>query len=276
MFHLGERSYDHVLLLPTKAKGRFLEIFYILIVLVPHTNLGTALGPNLTPNILLDFINAKGSILVAVSSRTTVSSSLVSLLLELDIHLPPDRTGLVVDHFNYDVNSASEKHDVLLLPTPGPIRQGVVDFFSGKSPESGRIAFPNGVGQTLGQGPLLAPILRAPSTSYSYNPKEQGEAVDDLWAAGSQLALVRACPYVILLQHELVQGRQDFTAPTSQCLIIKARLRADQREGKEPRTHFTTTSVRPQQSTPSCLLRWNISQVLRDWMDFSVFPGDSG
>ena len=190
MFHLGERSYDHVLLLPTKAKGRFLELFYIIIFLVPHTNLGTALGPNLTPNILLDFINAKGNILVAVSSRTTVSSSLVSLLLELDIHLPPDRTGLVVDHFNYDLNSASEKHDVLVLPAPGPLRLGVRDFFSPDAPNGERLVFPNTLAQTLGQGPLLTPILRAPSTAYSYNPKDQADELDDLWAAGEQLSLV--------------------------------------------------------------------------------------
>src|SRR5699024_8413498 len=42
------------------------------------------------------------------------------------------------------------------------------------------------------QSHLLAPVLRAPSTAYSYNPKEQAETVDpdDLFAAGQQLALV--------------------------------------------------------------------------------------
>ncbi|TGJ87950.1 hypothetical protein E0Z10_g865 [Xylaria hypoxylon] len=182
LFHLGERSYDHVLLFPTKAKG---------------------LGPNLTPNVLLEFINAEGNILLALSGSTPVPSSLVSVLLEFDIHLPTDRQGLVVDHFNYDTTSASEKHDVLLLPTPGPLRPDYKHFFSLSSSgapdgrerageRSGVVAFPNGIGQTLGQGPLLSPILRAPSTSYSYNPKEESEAVDDLFASGSQLSLVSA------------------------------------------------------------------------------------
>ncbi|GAW19579.1 hypothetical protein ANO14919_090670 [Xylariales sp. No.14919] len=180
LFHLGERSYDHVLFLPTKAKG---------------------LGPNLTPNILLEFINAEGNILLALSGSTPVPSSLVSVLLEFDIHLPSDRQGLVVDHFNYDTASASEKHDVLLLPTPGPLRPDYKDFFSLSSSDTpdGReragervVAFPNGVGQTLGQGSLLSPILRAPSTSYSYNPKEESETIDDLFASGSQLSLVSA------------------------------------------------------------------------------------
>ncbi|KAI1080216.1 Dolichyl-diphosphooligosaccharide-protein glycosyltransferase 48kDa subunit [Whalleya microplaca] len=169
LFHLGERSYDHVLFLPTKSKG---------------------LGPNLTPNILLDFINAEGNILLALSAATPAPTSLVSLLLELDIHLPPDRQGLVVDHFNYDTTSAAEKHDVLLLPPPGPLRPDVKDFFSPLADNGELLAFPDGMGQTLGDGSLLTPLLRAPATAYSYNPKEQAEVVDDLFASGAQLSLV--------------------------------------------------------------------------------------
>ncbi|KAI0013821.1 Dolichyl-diphosphooligosaccharide-protein glycosyltransferase 48kDa subunit [Xylariaceae sp. FL0662B] len=168
LFHLGERSYDHVLFFPTKSKG---------------------LGPNLTPNILLDFINAEGNILVALSASTPVPTSLVSLFLELDIHLPPDRQGLVVDHFNYDVLSAPEKHDVLLLPPPGPLRPDVKNFFSPPAENGELLAFPDGMGQSLGPGSLLAPILRAPETAYSYNPKEQTATIDDLFAAASQLSL---------------------------------------------------------------------------------------
>ncbi|KXH25438.1 dolichyl-diphosphooligosaccharide-protein glycosyltransferase 48kD subunit [Colletotrichum nymphaeae SA-01] len=170
LFKLGERVYDHVLLFPSKSKG---------------------LGPNLTPNILLQFINAKGNILLSLSSESTVPTSIVSLLAELDIALPADRTGLVVDHFNYDTVSASEKHDVLAIPAPKSARTGVKNFFH----EDGEvIAFPNGVGHVLGAGQLLTPILRAPKTAYSYNPKEQAEVVDasDLFAAGEQLALVSA------------------------------------------------------------------------------------
>ncbi|KAI0191929.1 Dolichyl-diphosphooligosaccharide--protein glycosyltransferase subunit WBP1 [Astrocystis sublimbata] len=175
--HLGERVYDHVLLFPTKAKG---------------------LGPNLTPSILLDFVNAQGNILLALSGSAPVPSSLVSVLLEFDIHLPTDRQGLVVDHFNYDVASASDKHDVLLLPQPGQLRPDYKNHFGHSGgPASGSeahplIAFPRGVGITLGQGSLLAPILRAPSTSYSYNPKEDSETIDDLFATGAQLSLASA------------------------------------------------------------------------------------
>lgn len=53
------------------------------------------------------------------------------------------------------------------------------------------VAFPRAVGQTLGSNsPLLAPILRAPRTAYTYNPKDEAEGVDDTFAVGSQLSLI--------------------------------------------------------------------------------------
>lgn len=146
----------------------------------------------MTPNLLLQFLNAKGNILLTLSSSSAVPSSIVSLLAELDIALPAERTGLVVDHFNHDVVSSAESHDVLLLPVPRPIRNDISDLFASGAPSDTVLAFPHGVGASLGNGPLLTPIVRAPSTAYSYNPKEQGEVLpaDELFGAGSQLALV--------------------------------------------------------------------------------------
>lgn len=148
----------------------------------------------MTPAILLKFLQSDGNILLTLSSSTPTPSSISSLLQELDIQLPPERNSLVVDHFNYDSISASEKHDVLLLPRPGAIRPGTVNYFGGPSAAAEKyIAFPRAVGQTLGNtSPLLAPILRAPETAYSYNPKEDAETVEDPFATGSQLSLVTA------------------------------------------------------------------------------------
>ncbi|KAL1887880.1 oligosaccharyl transferase glycoprotein complex, beta subunit [Sporothrix stenoceras] len=171
LFRLGERAYDHVIFFPTKAKG---------------------LGPNLTPQLLVQFLNSEGNILVALSSANTASSSIVSLLNELDIALPTDRTGLVVDHFNYDTSAAADLHDVLLLPVPAA-KSGVRSLFDTPESASGEqlLAFPRGVGHVLGDSPYLAPILSAPRTAYSYNPNEQADAVsDELFASGSQLKLV--------------------------------------------------------------------------------------
>jgi oligosaccharyltransferase complex subunit beta len=95
----------------------------------------------------------------------------------------------VVDHFNYDSTSASDKHDVLLLPYPTALRPGLMNYFGGE----GHIAVPRAVGQVLGNdSPMLSPILRAPSTAYSYDSKDEAEAVEDPFAVGQQLSLVSA------------------------------------------------------------------------------------
>jgi hypothetical protein len=145
----------------------------------------------LTPKFLLDFINAGGNILLTLSSNNPTPSALVSLLLELDIHLPTDRNALVVDHFNYDTLSAAEAHDVVIVPRPAALRPDVKNFFAGSGKGDEVIAFPRGVGQTLGNtNPLLTPILRAPRTAYSYNPKDEVEGVEDPFAVGEQLSLI--------------------------------------------------------------------------------------
>lgn len=140
-------------------------------------------------NVLLDFMKKEGNVLVTLSSDHPTPTSIVATLLELDIHLPADRSSLVVDHFNYDSTSAAEKHDVLLVPYPKPLRNDVRNYFQGE----GLIAVPRAVGQTLGnESPLLAPILRAPKTAYSYSTKEEATIVEDPFATGEQLDLVSA------------------------------------------------------------------------------------
>lgn len=124
---------------------------------------------------------------MTLSASQPTPTSLVSLLLELDIHLPSDRNSLVVDHFNYDTISAAEAHDVLLLPRPDALRPDVKNFFGG----DGLIAVPRAVAQSMGpNSALLAPILRASRTAYSYNPKDEAEGVEDPFEVGQQLSLI--------------------------------------------------------------------------------------
>lgn len=166
LFKHGEVAYDHLILLPTKSKG---------------------LGPNLTPNILVDYVNKNGNILLALSADQPTPAAISSLLLELDIVLPPERNALVVDHLNYDVKSAAEQHDVLLVDAPKALKPGVKDYFN----VDGTIAVPRAVGQVLGNAsPLMAPILKAPVTAYSYNPKDEADSLEDVFAVGSQLSLI--------------------------------------------------------------------------------------
>ncbi|KAH7081360.1 Dolichyl-diphosphooligosaccharide--protein glycosyltransferase subunit WBP1 [Paraphoma chrysanthemicola] len=166
LFRHGARAYDHVLLLPAKSKG---------------------LGPAFTANNLLEFLKLEGNVLVALSSESATPTAVQSALLELDISIPADKGAVVVDHFNYDSSSASDKHDVLLLQSPGALRSDVKNYFGGE----GYIAVPRAVGQVLGNdSPLLSPVLRAPSTAYSYNPKDEAETVEDPFAVGGQLNLI--------------------------------------------------------------------------------------
>ena len=146
-------------------------------------------GPSLTPKLLLDYTNAGGNVLLGLSAASPTPSAISSLLLELDIHLSPDRTSVVVDHFNYDTTSATDKHDILLVPRAGQLRPDVKNFFGG----DGILALPRTVGQSLeNASPLLTPILRAPETAYSYSPKDEVESMEDPFATGSQINLISA------------------------------------------------------------------------------------
>jgi oligosaccharyltransferase complex subunit beta len=144
----------------------------------------------LAPKLILDFIGKGGNVLLALSGKSPTPSAIINLLLELDINLPPDRSSVVVDHFNYDTASATEYHDVLLIPRPAPLRRDVRSFFSG----DGILAVPRAVAQSLGTAsPLIAPILRAPETAYSIAVKDDAySGVEDFFVTGTQLALVSA------------------------------------------------------------------------------------
>ena len=145
------------------------------------------LGPALTSKILLDFIGKEGNILLCLSGESATPSSISSLLLEFEITLPPDKLSYTVDHFNYDTLSASEKHDVLVLPRPAPARSDIKNFFGGE----GNVALPRAVAQVLGHTtPLLNPLLKSKSTSYSYCPKEEEASSEEPFATGEQISLV--------------------------------------------------------------------------------------
>jgi Oligosaccharyltransferase 48 kDa subunit beta len=167
LFYLGERSHDHILVLPPSGK---------------------AYGDALSPKKILDFVNADGNVLLALSGEKGTPAAISSLLLEMDVALPADRQSVVVDHFGYD-SSASEQHDVLVVDAPTAIRSDVKNYFGGDLP----LAVPHAVGQALGnENPLLVPILRAPSTAYTHNPKDTEDDDTDGFVTGSQIALVSA------------------------------------------------------------------------------------
>lgn len=189
LFQHDERAFDHVIVLPGKSKG---------------------LGPALTANNFLEFLKKEGNLLFALSSEAATPTAVQAALLELDISIPADKSAVVVDHFNYDSASASDKHDVLLVAQPQSVRTSVKNYFGG----NGYVAVPRAVGQVLGNdSPLLAPVLRAPSTAYSYSPKDEAESVEDPFAVGQQLNLIstmqsnNAARVMVVGSAELLQNK---------------------------------------------------------------------
>lgn len=189
LFQHGERAFDHVIVLPGKSKG---------------------LGPALTANNFLEFLKKEGNLLFALSSEAATPTAVQAALSELDISIPADKSAVVVDHFNYDSTSASDKHDVLLLEQPQSLRSSVKNYFGG----NGYVAVPRAVGQVLGNdSPLLAPVLRAPSTAYSYSTKDEAESVEDPFAVGQQLNLIstmqanNAARLMVVGSAELLQNK---------------------------------------------------------------------
>ena len=138
---------------------------------------------------MLEFTNAGGNILLAVSSDAVTPAAVISFLMEFGISMPISRSARVVDHFNYDTVSSAESHDVLVLPQPVSPREDIVNFFSG----IGALAIPRPVAQELANAnPLLSVILRAPETAYLHDPKEDADADQEPWGTGSQIALASA------------------------------------------------------------------------------------
>lgn len=145
----------------------------------------------MTPKQLLNFFNDGGNILLALSGGSPISSSISSLLSQLDFRLSSDRSALVVDHFHHDVLSSNSDHDVLTTPRTKILRDDVKSYFDGE----GLLAVPRPVGQMIGtSNPLALSILSAPETAYSYNGgmNDDRGSVDDSFATGSQISLVSA------------------------------------------------------------------------------------
>jgi oligosaccharyltransferase complex subunit beta len=149
-------------------------------------------GPALTPQKLVEFVGKDGNILL-LTSPSSIPEQSRELCRELEIDIPP-RDYLAVDHFNYDRLSASERHDLILIPRPMRSRTTQSYFSQRKNSEGDNdeiIAF-RGAGHTLSNKPLLFPILTASNTAYTYDTRESSTFADDPSAAGSQMHYVTA------------------------------------------------------------------------------------
>src|SRR5271170_4439862 len=125
------------------------------------------MGSNLTPQILVQFLNDGGNILLASSSST--SESLRDFARELDIDLPP-RDSLFADHFSYHPDS-TRNHTLVILDSENfPSLSHVESIFSPETRESNIVY--RGAAHGLGAGALLLPLLKGKGTSYVFDGKE--------------------------------------------------------------------------------------------------------
>jgi len=166
LFSYGERNWDHLLLLPPKSK---------------------AYGPKLTSQLLVEFLNKGGNILV-LQDPTNTPEQLRDLARELEIGLAP-KGDVVVDHFNWlpGVEGNDRSHNVILAkkPVTGPFTK---NYFGGNNDQEEYVTF-RGTGHTLGNSPLVQPILQASRTAYVYDPREETIKSENPWTAGQQLYL---------------------------------------------------------------------------------------
>jgi oligosaccharyltransferase complex subunit beta len=140
-----------------------------------------AYAKDITPQALVELLGKNTNLLVALSSKQT---PLYSLASEFSLVLPPPGTPLV-SYF------PEREEPPTLIPVAPPKSHPIL------SPSLSPVWF-SGVPQSLGNNPLLVPILKAPAESFASDV--DGGAADalveaaekggeGLWA-GSQLGLV--------------------------------------------------------------------------------------
>src|SRR5215468_8991886 len=119
------------------------------------------MGQNLTPQLLVDFLNDGGNILLASSSTT--SESLRDFARELDIDLPP-RDSYFADHFSYHPES-TRNHTLVVLDSDNFPQLPHVDNILSQETRVSKIVY-RGAAHALGNGPFLLPLLKAKNTAY--------------------------------------------------------------------------------------------------------------
>ncbi|BFZ61557.1 oligosaccharyl transferase glycoprotein complex, beta subunit [Saitoella coloradoensis] len=161
LFKLDERTYDHLILFPSRSKG---------------------LGPNLAPLKLLEFVNAGGNVLIA-TNPSSVPEQLRDFARELGVEMA-ERDAALVDHWSYDASS-DESHG--LITANGFTGN---EYILSEEVRNGPPVLYSGSAHALSNSPLVVPVLSAGRTAYVYDTKEEQAASEDPWVSGTQAHLV--------------------------------------------------------------------------------------
>lgn len=150
LYNYEEVAFDHLLLFAPTAKS---------------------LPSDLAPQKLVNFLQQNGNILFALSSELSELYRDLAREFELEIE---ERGASVVDHFVSLQND--ETHTQIAIPKS--YRSQVESIFAGVQDDLPFLF--KGVAHRLGSNPLAFPILKAPSTAYSFELPSDLASIDRL------------------------------------------------------------------------------------------------
>lgn len=139
---------------------------------------------DLSPQNLYSFIELGKNVLVVLSSDLSELWRDFGREFEVDFD---ERGNLVIDHFQHDTALDDGTHTTLIIP----LSQTSSPFVSSTTRDGPPLLF-KGIGHEVGRLPLLSSILYAPSSSYSFEIKDNDCPTEDLFVAGSTIGLVSA------------------------------------------------------------------------------------
>jgi oligosaccharyltransferase complex subunit beta len=143
------------------------------------------MGTNLTPQILVEFVNDGGNVFIGASSTT--SESIRDFLREFEIDLPP-RDSLFTDHFSAHPDS-TQNHTLVVLDHDNFPDLPYVNSILSPETRTGKVVY-RGSAHGLGPSPFILPLVRGSKTSYVFDGKEDLDTVEEPYVAGTQAFLV--------------------------------------------------------------------------------------
>ncbi|KAK3867607.1 hypothetical protein Pcinc_026962 [Petrolisthes cinctipes] len=165
---------------PSLQLSRYGEYLYQnLVILAPGVE---EFGGALSVETIVEFVDGGGNVLVAGSRDA--ADLIRELVTEVGVEMDEEGAA-VIDHLHYDANDDGQ-HTLIAAPSSGLIESDVM-----VGPSDGTPILYRGTGLiTDAENPLVLPVLRAPSTSYCYNPTQ---AITDYpHATGQNMLLVAA------------------------------------------------------------------------------------
>ncbi|KAK4319035.1 hypothetical protein Pmani_010014 [Petrolisthes manimaculis] len=165
---------------PSLQLSRYGEYLYQnLVILAPGVE---EFGGALSVETIVEFVDGGGNVLVAGSRDA--ADLIRELVTEVGVEMDEEGAA-VIDHLHYDANDDGQ-HTLIAAPSSGLIESDVM-----VGPSEGTPILYRGTGLiTDAENPLVLPVLRAPSTSYCYNPTH---AITDYpHATGQNMLLVAA------------------------------------------------------------------------------------